>query len=1044
MQPIRLKLENFGPYEDSLIDFSDFYAQSLFLITGKTGAGKTTIFDGMTYALYGNTSGGLRQGKEMRSNFAEVGSKTCVTFTFKQENKTYEVVREPEQLVKKLRGEGFREQPATVRLTVFDENNNEIEQLTKQKDVGPFLSELIQLNESQFSQIVMLPQGEFRRFLNADSDSKEKVLRKLFNTYFYQDIADSLRAQKKGQEALLKDEHQALNLLVGQIEWQDDFKEKQTDNMYYQDLLTLYEDQEKAYQEEEKTQLDVISKEKIELLKQDELIQAEKKWLAYFKELESARKKQNDLSKKEVNILEDKRRVALLKEVEKIKPTYEYLLTLEKEHDSLLIKEKELRFEEETLSVKLKKNQEILAERSASEAEIEKDKQELINIETSLPLFKRKETLGEEQKNLKEELELLLTLQKKLVLEQDSINQRLVAGKNILAKKPKVIETKFQLVKAVEDNQIRLVEIKKYQKNKLALEEITLQLEDVQKQVLKTREQKEIKLSEQKQVKSDWAKAQIAKLSLELVEGEMCPVCGSLEHPSPTHVEVMTKEEMILLEEKVETIETELAQISETIVSLDKTKEFKESEKETFEKELEDLRNRINLLFEKEVSEADWLLRNQEETDELVIKRQHNDAELNQIEEQVTLVEEAENRQKEVSEQLNQMQEKIRELENKNLQVTVSYKEISERLPKKWSTLKEMLEESETLSSKVEKWEKEVATLKNDINKLEQQQLVTKTTLKNELEQKNVLENKLIQEQKKVDLFKETQEFSMSDLNELITQVEQLTTLEEDIQTFEKELYALKEEMTKLDHLLDGREKPELEPLMLVRDTLNNSLEKNQERLNTLQYRMNQNKKIILQVREKELSIKEQLEALEELTELANVMTGDGPNKLSMERFVLQTYLKRILKRGNEKLTLLTNGRYQFELKEEQGSFKKKTGLEINIFDDNTGTLRGVNTLSGGESFIAALSLALSLAEVIQEEAGGIKIEAMFIDEGFGSLDEDALEMAIRALESIEGEGRLIGIISHVRELKERIPQQLQIKSTLDGKSYVTERLEFE
>lgn len=1044
MQPIRLKLENFGPYEDSLIDFSDFYAQSLFLITGKTGAGKTTIFDGMTYALYGNTSGGLRQGKEMRSNFAEVGSKTCVTFTFKQENKTYEVVREPEQLVKKLRGEGFREQPATVRLTVFDENNNEIEQLTKQKDVGPFLSELIQLNESQFSQIVMLPQGEFRRFLNADSDSKEKVLRKLFNTYFYQDIADSLRTQKKAQESLLKDEHQALNLLVGQIEWQDVFKEKQTDNMYYQDLLTLYEDQEKAYQEEEKIQLDVISKEKRELLKQDELIQAEKKWLEYFKELESALKKQDDLAKREVNILEDKRRVVLLKEVEKIKPTYEYLLTLEKEYDSLLIKEKELRLKEETISVKLKKSQEILAERLASEAEIEKDKQELINIETSLPLFKRKETLEKEQKNLKEELDSLLTLQKKLVLEQDSINQRLVAGKNILAKKPKAIETKFQLAKEEENNQTRLVEIKKYQKNKFTLEELTLQLKDVQKQVLKTREQKEIKLSEQKQVKSDWAKAQIAKLSLELVEGEMCPVCGSLEHPSPTHVEVMTKEEMILLEEKVEIIETELAQISETIVSLDKTKEFKESEKEIFEKELEDLCNQINLLFEKEVSEADWLLRNQEETDELVIKRQHNEAELKQIEEQVTLLEEAENRQKEVSEQLNQMQERIRELENKNLQVTVSYKEISERLPENWSTLKEMMEESETLSSKVEEWEKEVATLKNEMNELEQQQLVTKTTLKNELEQKNVLENKLAQEQKKVDLFKETQEFPVSDLNELITQVEQLTTLEESIQTFEKESYALKEEMTKLDHLLDGREKPELEPLMLARDTLNDSLEKNKERLNTLQYRMSQNKKIILQVREKELSIKEQLEALEELTELANVMTGDGPNKLSMERFVLQTYLKRILKRGNEKLTLLTNGRYQFELKEEQGSFKKKTGLEINIFDDNAGTLRGVNTLSGGESFIAALSLALSLAEVIQEEAGGIKIEAMFIDEGFGSLDEDALEMAIRALESIEGEGRLIGIISHVRELKERIPQQLQIKSTLDGKSDVSKRLEFE
>ncbi|MEG0254784.1 MAG: AAA family ATPase, partial [Vagococcus sp.] len=232
MQPIRLKLENFGPYKNSLIDFSDFYAQSLFLITGKTGAGKTTIFDGMTFALYGSTSGGLRQGREMRSNFAEVGDKTRVTFTFKQGNKTYEVLREPEQLVKKLRGEGFREQPALVRLTVFDENQKEIEQLTKQKDVGIFLSELIQLNESQFSQIVMLPQGEFRRFLNADSDSKEKVLRKLFNTYFYQDIAEFLRQKKKMQEVSLKDLRQELALLITQLEWQKEFSENHEENMY--------------------------------------------------------------------------------------------------------------------------------------------------------------------------------------------------------------------------------------------------------------------------------------------------------------------------------------------------------------------------------------------------------------------------------------------------------------------------------------------------------------------------------------------------------------------------------------------------------------------------------------------------------------------------------------------------------------------------------------------------------------------------------------------------------------------------------------------
>ena len=205
MQPISLRLENFGPFKDATIDFSKYYNHSLFLITGKTGSGKTTIFDGMSYALYNNTSGGLREGKEMRSNFAKIGERTRVTFIFKQDGKTYQIEREPEQLVKKQRGEGFREQASEVRLTVFDENKKEINQLTKQREVGVFLGELLKLNSQQFSQIVMLPQGEFKRFLGADSDSKEVVLRKLFNTYFYQDVAAFFREKKKQQTSYRKE-----------------------------------------------------------------------------------------------------------------------------------------------------------------------------------------------------------------------------------------------------------------------------------------------------------------------------------------------------------------------------------------------------------------------------------------------------------------------------------------------------------------------------------------------------------------------------------------------------------------------------------------------------------------------------------------------------------------------------------------------------------------------------------------------------------------------------------------------------------------------
>jgi len=190
--------------------------------------------------------------------------------------------------------------------------------------------------------------------------------------------------------------------------------------------------------------------------------------------------------------------------------------------------------------------------------------------------------------------------------------------------------------------------------------------------------------------------------------------------------------------------------------------------------------------------------------------------------------------------------------------------------------------------------------------------------------------------------------------------------------------------------------------------------------------------------------VHDQQAALAQLAQLSAVANGSGQQKLSLERFVLQTYLQKVLATGNTRLRQLTGGRYQFQLDEAVGTYRNGTGLEINIYDDNAGKVRSVHTLSGGESFIAALSLALALAEVIQNQAGGIKIDALFIDEGFGSLDEDALAMAMEALQTVEGQSRMIGIISHVSELEEQLPAQLQVIPNGDGESHVQYQLEFD
>jgi exonuclease SbcC len=195
------------------------------------------------------------------------------------------------------------------------------------------------------------------------------------------------------------------------------------------------------------------------------------------------------------------------------------------------------------------------------------------------------------------------------------------------------------------------------------------------------------------------------------------------------------------------------------------------------------------------------------------------------------------------------------------------------------------------------------------------------------------------------------------------------------------------------------------------------------------------NRQLLQELQTLTLQSAEQVAEMSQLQQLSQTLNGDNPEKISIERYVLQSFLAEILAVANQRLSKLTRGRYQFLLANKKGSYRSSTGLEINIYDDNAGMSRRAHTLSGGESFIAAL--ALSLADVIQNRAGGIAIEALFIDEGFGSLDEESLEMAMEALEIIENEGRMIGIISHVRELKDRIQQQLIVQTNGSGQSHI-------
>ena len=257
------------------------------------------------------------------------------------------------------------------------------------------------------------------------------------------------------------------------------------------------------------------------------------------------------------------------------------------------------------------------------------------------------------------------------------------------------------------------------------------------------------------------------------------------------------------------------------------------------------------------------------------------------------------------------------------------------------------------------------------------------------------------------------------------------------IASYEEERLIVEDRLTQLESFPLKETLPDLNKLKQELSELKSKITKQQENYYRLYEQERTNQKIIEEFSDIYQASQEQLDELIQLQQLSQTINGENPRKTSLERYVLQVYLQEVLQVANVRLQRLTKNRYQFELAEEIGSYRGKTGLEINVYDDEAGLTRGAHTLSGGESFIAALSLALALAEVIQTQTGGVSIEALFIDEGFGSLDEEALEMAIEALETIESEGRMIGIISHVRELKERIVQQIRIETEGSGQSKV-------
>lgn len=1035
MLPKKIIMENFGPFVHEEVDFDELTEAPLFLISGKTGAGKTTIFDAITFALYGDASGGVRSSNEIRSSFAEPTEETRVQFIFEHQGRKYSIERWPKQTLAKKNGKGETTKNQKVQLSIFNDKGQEAEAYTKVDAVNEVIYQILNLQKDQFRQIVMLPQGEFRTFLNANSTEKETVLRSLFGTSFYRQFTENLKLQKCELEKSVSEMTTRIDQLFQQVVAEKGVTYGESLNLAREYLLL--EEQELL-----KSQTELAEKQAKQKALQQQLQRAQELSESFKQEQQTRRellKIEEQLPEQE----EKKQQLVRGRELEKIRPTYDRIQELVKQQIQQTDEVTENQQRAAELEQQYSECQKQTTDFEQQSAEWQTKEQQLQSLNALLPLVKQKEQLMKQKTELTD----------KQAKQQEHLTE-IIQQIKVHEEKIKLLETKQNTEKMWQDRRYEELQFQQTVTHlQQSAKDIFDQQEEEEDQQIKlaqlvekasrTSNQLTSEVADYKKLKSQWASAEIARLSMDLLPGEPCPVCGSKEHPNPAQHAELTTDNLGQLQVALETQETRIkqlelireqaeAQYEVGIKTFDQLQEDRSAAQKAQEEQINTLQatfaDYYQLKVEADLSELVIFLRErQKETDERL-------AEINESKQTLLdLKAEIDNNQAKKLESetsLNVVKGELQTLEGRLSSIEEQTKEW--QLP----TLEAHIVE---LQGKIDEYHTHLQAHQALVKELEQQHI--------RLQENHKLLAKQQQETgENLEKFQTSLQQQLVDANLAIEQLASapidLLSLEQEITDFDQQLLLLKDRQSRLAEVIKDQEKPELDELQTLVTSCEAEVTQFQQQHYAKESQLQQQRTLIETIEDLQAQSKEQLDELSQMMQLYQTMNGDNPQKISLERYVLQWYLAEVLQCANQQLNQLTKGRYRFELKQETGRSKGNTGLEINVYDDNAGATRSSHTLSGGESFIAALSLALGLAEVIQSQAGGVAIEALFIDEGFGSLDEEALEMAMEALESIENAGRMIGIISHVRELKERIPQQIIVETSGTGRSSIRYQLE--
>ena len=996
MKPIRLELKEFGPYKNEIIEWDRIINEPIFLITGKTGSGKSTLFDAITYALYNKTTGG-KDIASLRTKTALDKDKTQVNFDFELSGKKYRIERTLAYL------KAGNKNLTSGKVALMQYNNEKLEVIaTKEQEVKEKIEELIGLDDKQFCQIIILPQGKFKEFLLSKSSEKKETLRSLFNTYFYQKFVEQLQEQAKKLDSSHKQKEKEL---IARFE-QFDIEEELTKFEYlkdenFEEILSIIQSQEETIKIEKKELLKLersFSKEKENFIELSKLNDK-------FSQLKSNKSELEELSGKEDYYGKLRLEVEKLKELQKSKDKIIEYGTLLNKQSQLRKFEKDLLIDTEKYKLDLENNKKLELELNVKKTDIEEHRKETIDYKffyNNLNELNLAKTNIEIYNKILEELtlkkETYKELDSSLKVEKESYLED-IEEKNIL--ESSIGKLKLEVLKKEQD----VEKLEEYNNKLSEVNDKSVKL-TIDKKQLKELEVEKKKLEQEVELLNKNKEQEILNdFLLKLHEGDDCPLCKQKIEHLPEISDIAVVDESI--EKSLQKVNKDIIQL-ETLIKKDEEEIGKIS---TFLKNLEDT---INFKAKEELSQLE---------DEL----KGENIKLTDISKVIKISEDK-------IKGLNREIEELLELFKNEDDIKQNHLEAKNKIEQFEKNVKIELDifadYYEKIQSQVKDFDNTCNALQNNSSEL----LVRKTKL--ETEQKNNKEN-LLEVSKRIESIIDN--FTKSKLNkyyitlemaeENIVELNNLEEFESQINKFEDAKKIIVNSIEKLEEELEELEQPDLEEgqqkLKNIESQVNDFIEK----VAILNTRLENNKKLYDKIHSEYINLLESSKEIREIIAFSDVVSGKTENRKSLETYVQGYYLDLILVAGTKRLLQMTNDRYRFVRRDEKSKGGGLQGLEIEIHDIYLNSTRIISSLSGGELFLASLALALGLAEVIQNESGGISLETIFIDEGFGSLDAETLDIALTTLIDLQSYGRNIGIISHVSELKERIRPKVEVYS---------------